>query len=239
MSLIDPNLFKGESETGGGAPFASAYSSPRRGGAGFVDPRPLTAWVRVVLYIEAALLAVLLAGNLFNGDALFMRGGLLDLTGKETTTQVIGAVLMTLVLLMVIVRGVLCLRWMWRANKNAHSLASMIETSPGWAWGAFFIPIWNLYKPFQTMSEIWRSAENPTSWRGLSTPGILWLWWALWLGLSLFSRLPDALAGNRWAAVVAMVLHMAAWAGLDLLFAYMIDHVAKRQVEAHEDTVFD
>lgn len=238
MSLIDPNLFKGEPEAGGGSPFASAYSSPRRTGAGFVDPRTMTRVVQWALYAEVALYAFVLLGHIL--DAAGVTQFTSPFSGGDMTSQQMGfGAVGMLVILAAIVRGVLCLHWMWRANKNAHSLASMIETTPGWAWGAFFVPIWNLFKPFQAMSEIWRSAENPVSWRGIATPAILWVWWALWLGIGVFSRLVETAAESAGAPITGTIMTLVASAALNLVFAYMIGHVAKRQVEAKNDTVFD
>ena len=239
MSLIDPNLFKGEPETGGGAPFASAYSSPRRSGANFVDPRPLTTLTRWMLWIEAGLAGIALIA--LATDA----AGLTNLTSGQYGDQPsawqlgYGAVGLGLIA-MIFIRGFFCLRWMWRANKNAHSLASMIETSPGWAWGAFFIPIWNLFKPFQAMSEIWRSAESPVSWRGLATPLIIWVWWGLWLGAGVISAISRVIAqAGAGQSVVTGMLLIAMAIALNFVFAHMIGHVAQRQVQARDDTVFD
>lgn len=239
MSLIDPNLFKGEPETGSATPFAGAYSSPRRTGAGFVDPRPWTTWTRWALWFEAGLAGLALLALITDA------AGVTNLTsgeyGDTPTPLQLGYGLVGLGLIaMIVIRGFLCLRWMWRANKNAHSLASGIETSPGWAWGAFFIPIWNLFKPFQTMSEIWRSAENPVSWRGMSTPVIVMVWWGLWIGagvISAFSRL--AAQGGLDSSAVTSILLVAMAVAINLVFAHMIGHVAERQVQARDDTVFD
>jgi hypothetical protein len=239
MSLIDPTLFKGEPEVGGGTPFASAYASPRRTGAGFVDPRPLTAWTRWMLWIEAGLAALALLALITD------LAGLTNLTSGEygetpTPLQLAYGLVGLSLIAMIFVRGFLCLRWMWRANKNAHSLASMIETSPGWAWGAFFIPFWNLFKPFQTMSEIWRSAESPTSWRGLSTPTIVWAWWGLWIGAGVLSGVGRVMgqAGGGQSPFISILL-VAMAVAINLVFANMIGHVAERQVQAKDDTVFD
>ena len=49
--------------------------------------------------------------------------------------------------------GVLFIRWFRRAYFNLHTLATGLRDSEGWAAGAWFVPIVNLYKPFQLMKD--------------------------------------------------------------------------------------
>jgi len=58
--------------------------------------------------------------------------------------------------LLAIFLGVIFLRWIYRTNKNLHVLSSEHMTfSPGWSLGWYFIPVANLFKPYQAMKEIW------------------------------------------------------------------------------------
>ncbi len=59
-----------------------------------------------------------------------------------------------------IVSAVLFLVWLYRTSKNLPSLgAQNVRFSPGWAVGWFFIPIMNLLRPYQVVSEIERLSE--------------------------------------------------------------------------------
>ena len=52
--------------------------------------------------------------------------------------------------------------WIVRSNKNVRALgAKNLSASPGWALGYFFIPILNLWKPFEAMNELWYASHDP------------------------------------------------------------------------------
>ena len=49
--------------------------------------------------------------------------------------------------------------FMPRANRNARAFGSSMSISPGWAAGWFFVPIANLWMPYQAMKEIWQGSD--------------------------------------------------------------------------------
>ena len=88
-----------------------------------------------------------------------------------------------------LVTGVVFLMWIYRAGVNARGLGAQGMTfTPGWAVGYYFIPIMNLWKPYQAMKEIWQASENPASWPSVKPPTLLNVWWGLWLGNSLLGN---------------------------------------------------
>lgn len=86
--------------------------------------------------------------------------------------------------------------WIYRANLNARALGALnMRFTPGWCVGWFFIPIMNLFRPYQATREIWLASEptfdsaNRERWkRGASSP-ILPLWWTLWIGSGFLGQL--------------------------------------------------
>jgi hypothetical protein len=80
-----------------------------------------------------------------------------------------------------VVVGVLVLKWIYRTNRNAHALADGLQISPPWAVGWYFVPIGNLWKPFQAMRETWQVSADPKGWSSVAVPGLLRWWWGLWL----------------------------------------------------------
>jgi hypothetical protein len=69
--------------------------------------------------------------------------------------------------------------WFYQARKNAEGRGWRQRWGPGWAIGAWFVPVVSLWFPYQIMADIWR-AGLPASER--SRPA--WLpiaWWACWL----------------------------------------------------------
>ena len=69
------------------------------------------------------------------------------------------------------------LMWKYRANRNAAVLSGRaLEISPGWSVGWYFVPIMNLFRPYQAMKEIWAVSGV----RRRST-NLLTIWWTLWV----------------------------------------------------------
>ena len=100
-------------------------------------------------------------------------------------------------LLVFIVSGILILKWLHRANYNSRQLgAKNMEFTPGWSIGYYFVPIVNLWKPYQAMKELWKTSVNPTDWHNQITPGLLPQWWGLWIVTGLLGRIIFKLSKN-------------------------------------------
>ncbi|MCW8995698.1 MAG: DUF4328 domain-containing protein, partial [Psychromonas sp.] len=85
--------------------------------------------------------------------------------------------------------AVLIIKWIYRANYNAHQLgAKNMKYTPAWSVGYYFIPVFNLWKPYQAMKEIWMASKNPFDWRSVKVSALLPSWWALWLISNLLNQ---------------------------------------------------
>lgn len=154
---------------------------------GYKASAKLTKWVRCLLYAQVA---IAVASIVFNEMEYQL---LTDFQiGRYTTeAEVIAAsevndqrqqVVAISYLLILIVSGVLILKWIYRANYNARQLgANGMKFTPGWAVGWYFVPIATLWKPYQAMKEIWRVSHAPESWQNAPTSALLPWWWLLWL----------------------------------------------------------
>jgi hypothetical protein len=86
-----------------------------------------------------------------------------------------------------IVTAIVFIRWFHTAYRNTASLGtSELRFKPGWAIGAWFVPILNLWRPKQIANDIWRASEpeaTPSAGESSRTgnTGLLTLWWLLWL----------------------------------------------------------
>lgn len=94
--------------------------------------------------------------------------------------------------------------WMYRSYKNLSLFGIRnLSYSPGWAAGAFFVPILNLYRPCQIAQEMWR-ASNPdipegAPWRSTSGSGLIAGWWTFWILTNLVANVNFRLALNERA----------------------------------------
>ena len=94
--------------------------------------------------------------------------------------------LITIVSLLLFIGAGICW-WMWqhRAYANLRLIGSRdTEYTPGWSVGYWFIPIVNIFRPYQITSEIYRRSElqnvrDPIG--GLSGPPLIGAWWFVYL----------------------------------------------------------
>lgn len=94
-------------------------------------------------------------------------------------------------LLLFIVTAVLFSVAIARANRNARAMGVLgMRHTPGWCVGWFFIPIANLFKPYQAVKEIWKaSGSNTDNWEfNPSSPLVAW-WWFFWIVTRVLNRL--------------------------------------------------
>ena len=91
--------------------------------------------------------------------------------------------------LIAIVTGVVFLMWIYRANEKARSQGAKGMTfTPGWSVGYYFIPILNLWKPYQAMQEIWQASKNPILWASQKPSTLLPVWWGAWLASGILEN---------------------------------------------------
>jgi hypothetical protein len=80
--------------------------------------------------------------------------------------------------------------WIHRAANNARSFgATGFKITPGWAVGWYFVPIAQLWKPYQAMSEIWRASRNPRGWQNDGAGEFLGWWWAIWIVSTVLGKI--------------------------------------------------
>lgn len=141
----------------------------------------IIALVAIILgFFESQLLSAFEQGQYASLEAAFAEGELvitlLQLTGIAS-------------LIAFIVSAVLILKWIYQANANARQLGALnMSYTPTWSIAYFFIPIFNIWKPYLAMKEIWMASKNPLDWKNAKTNFILPLWWAVWLASNLLNQ---------------------------------------------------
>ncbi|MEM7143753.1 MAG: DUF4328 domain-containing protein [Verrucomicrobiota bacterium] len=84
--------------------------------------------------------------------------------------------------------------WTNRCAKNVRALGAnprLLEYTPGWAVGWYFIPIAFWWKPFQAHREIWRATESPESPGTGEVPGAVGVWWFFWVVANLVGNVSN------------------------------------------------
>jgi hypothetical protein len=180
------------------APPALGYAMP---GAVQIQPyrsaRPRANWV-------VGLLAFWIVLGLISLLSSFMQLQLLNRVeaGEEISTEeanandtreaVIGIAQIGLYVATVVVY----LMWLHRARKNLEPLGALgAQYSPGWSIGAWFVPILNLFRPYQIVQEVYKGSaprdggsSSNASWQFQPGSHLVGWWWAAWIVSSLIDR---------------------------------------------------
>ena len=144
------------------------------------------------------------------------------------TTSWLGLLLYAAVLVMLIV-------WAWRATKNLQGWGVELERGPGWAIGGWFVPIGNLFIPYQVVRETWMLAPSPVSSLPQQRNAPWFAAWIMWLisgalgWQSFFSSSDDDLRTKQASDYLAGVIDIIWIAAAGALI------VAVRQISDRHD----
>lgn len=122
--------------------------------------------------------------------------------------------------------------WLNQSNKLARAAGAQgLRFSPGWTVGYFFIPIINLWKPYQAVADIWKASKNPKGMGAAATGDIVVIWWIFFLvssaasnaafRLALKAEEIDELIRSGWVSCLS--------SGLDIVY-YAITLVLVREI---------
>ncbi|MFD7323798.1 DUF4328 domain-containing protein [Streptomyces sp. NPDC059875] len=115
--------------------------------------------------------------------------------------------------------------WFFRVRRNAGVFAPDLHRGgPGWAIGAWFVPIANLWWPRTVAAGTWRASRRDPYGDGKEESlALLNWWWTLWilsvlLGMFASAVYDDADQAAEFAAGARLLM---AWAALDIVAALL------------------
>ena len=167
---------------------------------GFKDPTGLTKWTKWFLYAQVVIAVIAVVSSVLEYQLLtdfkygvYTSQELAIAAGEANDAR--QGIVGILQLIIVVVSGILILNWIYRSHYNARQLgATEMAFTPGWSIGWYFIPIANLWKPYQAMKEIWKASSNPQSWNSQSVSSLLPWWWFFWIISNMFGNASFRLA---------------------------------------------
>jgi hypothetical protein len=136
--------------------------------------RSRARWVQVALIVVAIVDLIAIGSDYAEYRLLGTDYTLEEADANDLRQGVIGVAQFALL----IVTAVFFIRWFKRAYENVAPLGGERRYGVGWAIGAWFVPILNLWRPKQIANDIWRATNAP------GDPGIsplLTSWWAAFL----------------------------------------------------------
>lgn len=116
-----------------------------------------------------------------------------------------------------IVAGIMFMIWMYRAHINSMYLVAAtppseqaVKSAAVDVVGGWLIPIYNLFKPYKVMANLWRSSDPKAgpdaNWQSFGVPASMRVWWALWLLMSFVGRAGDpSLVSLGFTALITCV----------------------------------
>lgn len=134
----------------------------------------------VIILTVAALMAQVVQGVFLQGPAPILHAG----GGPVLEGAAWAAVTFLLAVLGWAQIGV-SLAWMYRASENVTRFGMRDRRwGPGWALGAWFIPLANLVLPLFALNEIWRGSEpqaTPQDWTARPASALVGWMWGFWV----------------------------------------------------------
>jgi hypothetical protein len=148
--------------------------------------RPAATIVTVLIAVHAVLALVAIAVTVSEISLLrrIKARDMFTLEEAQASDARVRAVALILVGTLV-AAGIGWLVWQYRAHANLRATGVQgLEYSPGWGVGWWFVPVASFWKVYGAVRELWlASGPGPfdTNLRTRSTPGILKVWWFLWV----------------------------------------------------------
>lgn len=93
-----------------------------------------------------------------------------------------------------ILAAVFFLMWFYRAYSNLSYKVKYLEHSKGWAIGAWFVPVLNLFRPYQIMRELYHESLRLLRKQNIEMSGLpdtsmamINYWWGFWVASLMVS----------------------------------------------------
>ena len=153
---------------------------------GVASERARASWVRGLLIAWIAVSAIAIVSGIGQYNLLDRAASGARITQAEVAANDARQGMITLLQVLVFWTTAICwLVWLHRAYSNLGLMGTRkSDYTPGWAIGWWYIPIMNLFRPYQVTKELWlRSAKRNVldSIKEFAAPGVVMWWWAVYI----------------------------------------------------------
>jgi hypothetical protein len=111
--------------------------------------------------------------------------------------------------LVVVPTGIVFCMWMYRSYRNLEDMGvAGLHNSPGWAAGAFFVPILGLFLPYMIVQEMWKASDpdrpiDTWEWQDGKSSALIGWWWVFWIIHTYFTI--GTVVGKGLSVMAAML----------------------------------
>lgn len=167
---------------------------------------------KLTLYIHAAFCGIVFISGLFQHFLLLdIKNGELITMQEASMNDLRHLILNIFRIISMIVAAVFYIMWFRRAYYNQEQTIGKMESTNGWCSGAWFIPIYSLYKPYALMQELYHNANRYLKNMQVSVPEkrnsmMLGFWWAGWVVLNITQNVVNRL-GNKSNEINSLIAY--------------------------------
>ncbi len=225
-----------------------------QGLASFSSPEASGKWAKGLLVASLILAAVAVISGLLQIELLSRLAEGSNYTIEEVNQNDSRQALIGLLqVLLVVGTAIPFLIWFYRVHKNLPILGQTgLLFTPGWAVGFFFVPLFNLVRPFQAMRAAWHGSDpsriglDVTSHKTdfgsrLGTPSLVGWWWALFLISNFVANIagrlfltPNQAAPELQTGSILMVVSDMLEIPSALVAIRLVSHLTRWQVEKEQ-----
>ena len=188
-----------------------------------------------LIWVVLAVEAISLVSGYFQYDLLqtLANGG--DISEEVADANDLREQIIAIVYLIVlIVSAVTFIQWFRRAYYNLHQKVDNLSYSEGWAAGAWFVPILNLFRPYQIMKELFVETRKLLVQKELRLAekiavSSLGVWWTLWILNNLIGQFVFRYARTAETIPEYSIMTVADMAGsiVGIILAFMAVKIIK------------
>ena len=127
----------------------------------------------------------------------------------DTTYQLLAA----FTALTFITSAFMTLTWCFCANENLHALSpddSKIRYTPGRTVLWWFIPLLNLWMPYNIMAEMWRGSLALVHDPEYDNENLIFRWWLTFLAIGVSSKIAESTANSATSTCFLFIMHTCA-----------------------------
>lgn len=180
----------------------------------------------IVAYMVVAGFMVLVTLGLLGGQIHF------DETVKLDALSAFASLAAVAYLVVFITSAILVSTWIYRAHANLRAAnLDGLEFTPGWSVGWFFVPVVNLFKPFQAMRELWNCSHGQSDGFAQETPPELAPWWGCYVIGGFFDNMSTRIHLGDEAAYVLNCIGLLLLLGSGWFLLQIVRKVTRAQVD--------
>tara|TARA_B100001758_G_scaffold105202_1_gene90076 strand:+ start:95 stop:754 length:660 start_codon:yes stop_codon:yes gene_type:complete len=156
----------------------------------------------------------------------------------EPTFDIVLGITGIIYLVVFIICTVRFIKWFRRAYFNIEAAGLNIDNSESTAAWAWFVPIYNLFAPYQIMKEIWVKTQKTYTENIKPINNLIILWWVTWITSSILDNLTDGIGSSPISNNLELVSIFSIVSVMIMIFSnYLVIEVVK-QVSVFEKSMY-